>query len=78
MERKRAAQLEEARRHEQLQRLEAERQRERERSAAAEDPKNIAKRQAIEKRRMEMQRKDQQRAPQRPDNVSRCVPHNPA
>ena len=66
MERKRAAQQEEARRQEQLQRQEAERQRERERSAAAEDPKNIAKRQLIEKRRLEMQKKDQQRASQRP------------
>ena len=66
MERKRAAQQEEARRQEQLQRQEAERQRERERSAAAEDPKNIAKRQVIEKRRLEMQKKDQQRASQRP------------
>ncbi|KAK4690469.1 hypothetical protein P7C71_g6329, partial [Lecanoromycetidae sp. Uapishka_2] len=64
IERKRAAQQEEAR--QQLQRQEAERQRERERSAAAEDPKNIAKRQAIEKRRLEMQKKDQPRAPQRP------------
>lgn len=75
MERKRAAQQEEARRQEQLQRQEAERQRERERSAAAEDPKNIAKRQLIEKRRLEMQKKDQQRASHRPpmDHVSHCT-----
>ena len=67
MERKRAAQQEEARRQEQQQRQEAERQRERERAAAAEDPKKIAQKQAIEKRRMELNRKEQQpRMPQRP------------
>ena len=66
IERKRATQQEEARRQEQLQRQEAERQRERERVAAAEDPKKIAQRQQIEKRRMEMNKKDQQRMPQRP------------
>ncbi|KAG8528184.1 uncharacterized protein KY384_007101 [Bacidia gigantensis] len=59
IERKRAAQQEETRRQEQMQRQEAERQRERERAAAAEDPKKIAQRQAIEKRRQEMQKKDQ-------------------
>lgn len=71
MERKRAAQQEETRRQEQLQRQEVERQRERERAAAAEDPKTLAKKQAIEKRRMDM-KKDQQRVPQRPvvDHVS--------
>lgn len=67
IERKRAAQQEEARRQEQHQREEAERQRERERAAAAEDPKKIAQKQAIEKRRMELNRKEQQqRVPQRP------------
>jgi len=59
MERKRAAQQEETRRQELMQRQETERQRERERSAAAEDPKKIAQKQAIEKRRMELNRKDQ-------------------
>ncbi|KAL9098753.1 MAG: hypothetical protein Q9163_005646 [Psora crenata] len=63
MERKRAVQQEDARRQEQLQREEAERQRERERAAAADDPKKIAQRQAIERRRLEMQKKDQ-RPPQ--------------
>ena len=67
IERKRAAQQEEARRQEQQQRQEAERQRERERAAAAEDPKKIAQKQAIEKRRMELNKKEQQqRAPQKP------------
>ena len=44
-----------------MHRQEVEKQRERERSAAAEDPKKIAQKQAIEKRRMELQKKDQQR-----------------
>ncbi|KAL9580688.1 MAG: hypothetical protein Q9212_004347, partial [Teloschistes hypoglaucus] len=61
MERKRAAQQEEARQQEQLQRQEAERQREQDRIAAAEDPKKLAQRQAIEKRRQEMAKKEQQR-----------------
>ena len=71
IERKRAALQEEARKQEQLQRQEAERQRERERAITVEDPKILAKKQAIEKRRMEM-KKDQQRVPQRPgtDHVS--------
>ncbi|KAL8709434.1 MAG: hypothetical protein Q9220_005817 [cf. Caloplaca sp. 1 TL-2023] len=60
-ERRRVAQQEELRRQEQAQRLEAERQRERERVAAAEDPKKIAQRQAIEKRRQELAKKEQQR-----------------
>lgn len=61
MERKRAAQQEEARQQDQLQRQEAERQREQDRIAAAEDPKRLAQRQAIEKRRQEMAKKEQQR-----------------
>ncbi|KAI4196815.1 MAG: hypothetical protein LQ350_006328 [Teloschistes chrysophthalmus] len=61
VERKRAAQQEEARQQEQLQRQEAERQREQDRIAAAEDPKKLAQRQAIEKRRQEMAKKEQQR-----------------
>ena len=68
IERKRAAQQEDVRRQEQLHRQEAERQRERERSAAIDDPKKIAQKQAIEKRRLELERKNQQRAPQRPGN----------
>ncbi|KAI4114293.1 MAG: hypothetical protein LQ345_004901 [Seirophora villosa] len=60
-ERKRAAQQEETRRQEQVQRLEAEKQRERDRAGAAEDPKKIAQRQAIEKRRQELAKKEQQR-----------------
>ncbi|KAL9125659.1 MAG: hypothetical protein Q9217_005168 [Psora testacea] len=68
IERKRAAQQEEAKRQEQFQRQEAEKQRERERSAVAEDPKKIAQRQAIEKRRLEMQKKDQ-RPPQAPSTM---------
>ncbi|KAI4255061.1 MAG: hypothetical protein LQ352_002761 [Teloschistes flavicans] len=60
MERKRAAQQEEARRQEQIQRQEAEKQREQDRAAAAEDPKKLAQRQAIEKRRQEMAKKEQQ------------------
>lgn len=67
MERKRAAQQEEARRQDQQQRQEAEKQRERDRALAAEDPKKIAQKQAIEKRRLELNKKEQQqRVPQRP------------
>ena len=44
-----------------MQRQEVERQRERERAAASEDPKKLAQRQAIEKRRLEVERKEQQR-----------------
>lgn len=44
-----------------MQRLEAEKQRERDRAGAAEDPKKIAQRQAIEKRRQELAKKEQQR-----------------
>lgn len=61
IERRRAAQQEESRRQEQAQRAEAERQRERDRVTAAEDPKKIAQRQAIEKRRQELAKKEQQR-----------------
>ncbi|KAL9608646.1 MAG: hypothetical protein Q9167_006530 [Letrouitia subvulpina] len=61
IEKKRAAQQEEARRQEQLQRQELERQRERDRVAAADDSKKTAQRQAIEKRRLELAKKDQQR-----------------
>lgn len=68
IERKRAAQQEELRRQEQVQRQEVERQRERERSAAAEDPKKLAHKQAIEKRRLELEKKNQQRVPQRLGN----------
>jgi hypothetical protein len=60
-ERKRAAQQEELRRQEQTQQQEADRQRERERSVAAQDPKKLAQRQAIEKRRLENGKKEQQR-----------------
>lgn len=62
IERKRAAQQEETRRQEQLQRREAERQREQDRAAAVEDPKKTAQRQAIEKRRQDLAKKDQQRS----------------
>lgn len=68
MEKKRATQQEEIRRQEQMQRQEAEKQREREKSAAAEDPRKAAQRQAIEKRRMDLGKKDHQRVPQRPAN----------
>ncbi|KAL8828199.1 MAG: hypothetical protein Q9191_002726 [Dirinaria sp. TL-2023a] len=75
IERKRAAQQEEMRQQERLQREEAEnRQRERERSAASEDPKRVASRQLIEKRRLELAKKDQQRVPQRPINESAAPP----
>ncbi|KAL8689277.1 MAG: hypothetical protein Q9218_005020, partial [Villophora microphyllina] len=62
IERKRAAQQEEVRRQEQIQRQEADKQREQDRAAAAEDPKKLAQRQAIEKRRQELAKKEQQRA----------------
>ncbi|CAL8581784.1 hypothetical protein XPA_007468 [Xanthoria parietina] len=61
IERKRAIQQEETRRQEQAQRQEADRQRERDRVAAADDPKKIAHRQAIEKRRQELAKKELQR-----------------
>ncbi|KAL8802010.1 MAG: hypothetical protein Q9182_004087 [Xanthomendoza sp. 2 TL-2023] len=61
MERRRAAQQEEARRQEHMQRQEVEKQRDRDRAAAAEDPKKIAQRQAIEKRRQDLAKKEQQR-----------------
>lgn len=60
-DRKRALQQEELRRQEQVQRQEAERQREKERAAASEEPKKLAQRQAIEKRRLELEKKEQQR-----------------
>lgn len=60
-ERKRAAQQEELRRQEQAHRQEAEREREREHAVANEDPKKIAQRQAIEKRRLDVGKKEQQR-----------------
>ncbi|KAL8783825.1 MAG: hypothetical protein Q9213_004371 [Squamulea squamosa] len=74
IERKRAVQQEEARRQEQTQRQEADKQRERDRAAAAEDPKKIAQRQAIEKRRQELAKKEHQRTvsvtqPQAPANA---------
>ena len=65
---KRAAQQEEALRRERQQHQEAEKQREKERSAMNEDPKRIAQKQAIEKRRLELKQKDQQRSIQRPVN----------
>ncbi|KAA6414749.1 MAG: hypothetical protein FRX48_01499 [Lasallia pustulata] len=68
VERKRAAQQDEARKQEQQQRQEMERQRERERTASAEDPRKLAQKQAIEKRRLELGKKDQQRNPQRMTN----------
>lgn len=68
MERKRAAQQEEARRQQEQQRQEIERQRERERTTAAEDPRKLAQKQAIEKRRLELGKKDQQRNPQQTTN----------
>ncbi|KAL8814318.1 MAG: hypothetical protein Q9223_006449, partial [Gallowayella weberi] len=61
MERRRAVQQEEARRQEHMQRQEVEKQRERDRAVAAEDPKKIAQRQAIEKRRQDLAKKEQQR-----------------
>ncbi|KAL8996076.1 MAG: hypothetical protein Q9169_004315 [Polycauliona sp. 2 TL-2023] len=61
IERKRAAQQEETRRHEQTQRQEADRPRERERAAAADDPKKLAQRQAIEMRRQGLAKKEPQR-----------------
>ena len=62
IERKRAAAQEEARKREIQQRQEAERQKERERTAAvaAEDAKRQAQKAAIEKRRVEMNKKEQQ------------------
>lgn len=45
-----------------MQRLEAEKQRERDRAVAPEDPKKVAHRQAIEKRRQELAKKEQQRS----------------
>lgn len=68
MERKRAAQQEETRRQQEQQRQDLERQRERERTTAAEDPRKLAQKQAIEKRRLELGKKDQQRNPQRTTN----------
>ncbi|MDI1487421.1 MAG: hypothetical protein OHK93_006691 [Ramalina farinacea] len=60
IERRRAAQQEESRRQEQRHRQEVERQRQKERAAtAAEDPRKIAQRKAIEERRLELQKKDQ-------------------
>ena len=76
IERKRAAQQEEAQRKaqqeealkkEQQRRQELERQ-ERERSAAVDDPKKAAQKQAIEKRRMELLKKDQTRNVSKPMN----------
>ena len=65
-ERKRAAQQEELRRQEQAHRQEAEREREREHAVANavanEDLKKIAQRQAIEKRRLEVGKKEQRQA----------------
>ncbi|KAL8942810.1 MAG: hypothetical protein Q9211_001239 [Gyalolechia sp. 1 TL-2023] len=69
IERKRATQQEESRRQEQLQRREAERQREQDRAAIAEDPKKAAQRQAIEKRRQELAKKDQQRTAPAPQQI---------
>ena len=66
IERKRAAAQEEAQKRELQQRQEAERQKEKERSAAIDDAKKIAQKQAIEKRRLEISKKEQQqREPQR-------------
>ena len=77
LERKRAAAQEEAQKREQKQREEAERVRETERALAAEqEAKKQAHKQAVEKRRLEMMKKDQQRDAQRAANdlVSvRCV-----
>ena len=67
IERKRAVQQEEALRKEQQRRQEVERQ-ERERSAAMDDPKKAAQKQAIEKRRMELLKKDQTRNVSKPMN----------
>ncbi|KAL8905473.1 MAG: hypothetical protein Q9207_002627 [Kuettlingeria erythrocarpa] len=63
IERRRALQQEDSRRQEQAQRAEAERQRERDRPAAIEDPKKMAHRQAIDKRRQDLAKKEQQRNP---------------
>ncbi|KAI9811060.1 MAG: hypothetical protein M1827_005642 [Pycnora praestabilis] len=70
IERKRAAQQEEDRKQEQQQRRELERERERERSVIAEEPKKLAQKQAIEKRRLDMLRKaEQQKGPQVPPRI---------
>ncbi|MCJ1310664.1 hypothetical protein MMC25_004330 [Agyrium rufum] len=69
IERKRAAQNEENQRRELQKRQELEKQRERERSvAAAEDAKKAAQKQAMEKKRIELMKKDQTRSIQRPLN----------
>ena len=69
IERKRAAAQEEAHRRELQQRQEAEKERERERSAAAEEAKRLAQKQAFDKRRLELSKKEQQqRDPQRVAN----------
>lgn len=59
LERKRIAQQEEERKREQH-RAEQELQRQREQDAAAEDPKKIAQKQAIERRRLENAKKHEQ------------------
>jgi hypothetical protein len=65
MERKRAAAQEEAQRREQKARDEAEKLREKERALAAEqEAKKIAHKQAVEKRRLEMMKKDEQQRQQ--------------
>ena len=70
IERKRAAAQEEARKREIQQRQEAEKQKEKERAAAAaaEDTKRQAQRAAIEKRRLELGKKEQQIDPRRAIN----------
>ena len=78
MERKRVAQQEEQRQQERLQREEAERQRERERAATIEDPRKLASRQLIEKRRLELAKKDQQRLPPKLLNETVRTQHNAA
>ena len=76
IERKRAAAQEEAQKRELYQRQEAEKQRERERSAAAEDAKKSAQKQVIEKRRLELSKKEQHQCdPQRVANDLVSQPH---
>lgn len=60
MERKKLAQQEEERKREQQQRKELEMQRQREHEASVEDPKKVAQKQAIERRRLENARKQEQ------------------
>ena len=68
MERKRAAQQEEAHKREQQQRQAVERQRARDRIAAADESRKLAQKQANEKKRLDQNKKEQQRDTQRVAN----------